>query len=151
MARKTLQYVVEDEGRDKGKVFFLREMSASEAERWAVRAFLALSRNGVEVPEGASDAGFAGLATYGLSLIGNLPFAEAEVLMEQMFECVSIIPNPSQPNIVRGLVEDDIEEVKTRIKLRIAVFKLHADFSKAVAPSTSASAPAASPAASSNT
>lgn len=142
MARKTLQYTVADEGRDIGKVFLLREMPASEAERWALRAFLAMSKHGVEIPEGLAEAGFGGLASYGLSLVGKLPFDEADALMEDMFRCVSIIPNPSNPSITRSLVEDDIEEVATRVKLRVAVFKLHADFSKAAAPSTSAPQPA---------
>lgn len=140
MARKTLQYTVSDEGRDHGKVFLLREMAASQAERWAVRAFLAMSRNGVELPDGAAESGFAGLASYGISLIGKLPFEDADVLMGEMFDCVTIIPNPANPNITRNLVEDDIEEIATRIKLRVAVFKLHADFSKAAAPSTPAQA-----------
>jgi hypothetical protein len=140
MARKTLQFTVSDEGRDQGKVFLLREMPASHAERWAVRAFLAMAKSGVELPDGAMESGFAGLASYGISLIGKLPFGEADALMEEMFQCVSIIPNPANPNITRNLVEDDIEEIATRLKLRVAVFKLHADFSKAVAPLTPAQA-----------
>jgi hypothetical protein len=137
MARKTLQVTITDEGRDKGKVFLIQEMPASQAERWAVRAFLALSRHGVELPEGLAEAGMAGLASYGLSLVGRLPFDEAQVLMDEMFRCVSIVPSPANPAITRGLVEDDIEEVPTRLKLRLEVFKLHTDFLKAAAPSTS--------------
>lgn len=137
MARKTLQVTITDEGRDKGKVFLIQEMAASQAERWAVRAFLALSRHGVELPEGLAEAGMAGMASYGLSLVGRLPFDEAQVLMDEMFRCVSIVPNPANPAITRGLVEDDIEEVPTRLKLRLEVFKLHTDFLKAAARSTS--------------
>ncbi|HEV2540193.1 MAG TPA: hypothetical protein VGU03_10850 [Frateuria sp.] len=137
MARKTLQVAITDEGRDKGKVFLIQEMAASQAERWAVRAFLALSRHGVELPEGLAEAGMAGMASYGLSLVGRLPFEEAQVLMDEMFRCVSIVPNPANPAITRGLVEDDIEEVPTRLKLRLEVFKLHTDFLKAAAQSTS--------------
>ncbi len=150
MARKESKYRVEDEGRDQGKVFLLREMPASQAERWALRAFLAVSRSGIELPEEATKAGFAGIASYGLTLIGKLPFDEAETLMEEMFTCVSRVPDPGK-DFSRSLVEDDIEEVATRVKLRIAVFKLHADFSKAVAPSTPAPAQAASSKAASNT
>lgn len=143
MARKTLQYTVSDDGRDQGKVFLLREMAASQAERWAVRAFLAMSRNGVELPDGAAESGFAGLASFGVNLIGKLPFEDADVLMGEMFQCVTIIPNPANPNITRGLVEDDIEEIATRIKLRVAVFKLHVPFPPAAEPSTSAPVSAA--------
>jgi hypothetical protein len=150
MARKTARYVVEDEGRDQGKVFLLREMPATQGERWALRAFLAMAKNGVELPDGTRDAGFAGIASYGLSLIGKLPFEEADALMEEMVRCVTIIPDPAK-EFDRSLVESDIEEIATRVKLRIAVFKLHADFSKAAALSTSAPASAASAPASSTT
>jgi hypothetical protein len=139
MARKTSRFTVTDEGRDKGKVFLLQEMPASLGERWAARAFLAMAQNGIELPDGMQDAGFAGLASYGLTMIGKLPFEIADVLMEEMFRCIQIIPDPSK-DFARSLVEDDIEEIGTRVKLRIAVFKLHADFSKAAAPSISAQA-----------
>lgn len=149
MARKESRYRVEDEGRDKGKVFLLREMPASQAERWAARAFLAIAKSGVDLPAGAMESGFAGFASYGLSLIGKLPFEDADLLMDEMFGCVTIIPDPAK-EFSRSLVEDDIEEVQTRIKLRVATFKLHADFSKAATSLTSAQPSAAnSPAASS--
>lgn len=135
MARKTTQYKVDDEGRDKGKVFLLTEMAASQAERWAMRAFLALARNGVELPDEAMQSGFAGIASYGLTLIGKLPYEDADVLMDEMFTCVQAIPDPARPSVTRALVEDDIEEIGTRVKIRIEVFKLHADFSKAAEPS----------------
>jgi hypothetical protein len=151
MARKTLQYKVTDEGRDLGKVFLITEMPATQGERWAIRAFLAMGKNGVELPDDISQSGFAGIASYGLTLIAKLPFDDAEILMEEMFRCVQMMPNPSNPEIVRSLVENDIEEIATRFKLRIAAFKLHADFSKAVGLSTLGQASASGPAASSNT
>jgi len=46
-------------------------------------------------------------------------------------------PSPVKPEIVRGLIEDDIEEVATRIQLRKAVFELHVDFSQAAGQLTS--------------
>ena len=42
MARKTATYIVESEGRDKGKQFLLTEMAVAKAEDWAIRAMLAL-------------------------------------------------------------------------------------------------------------
>lgn len=140
MARKTINYTVADEGRDFGKLFVLREMAASQAERWAVRAFLAMARNGIEVPDGLMEAGMAGMASAGLGMLTKIPYDEASVLMDEMFQCVTIQPST---NITRALVEDDIEEIATRIKLRAAVFKLHVDFSKAAAPSTPAQPSAA--------
>lgn len=137
MARKTLQFTVQDEGRDQGKVFLLRELSASEAERWALRAFLGAASQGIDVPEDLVHAGMAGLARFGLGFVTKLPWPVAEPLLAEMFACVLIIPNPGNPAIVRALVEDDIEEVATRVKLRLEVFKLHVGFLQAAAPSTS--------------
>ena len=135
MARKVLKYtVVEDKSvnRDGGKTFHITELPAREAERWALRALLAMSRNGINIPDSALEGGFASLAVAGLNLIGNMPFDEAEALMDKMMECVQYDPgHPYQP---RPLVDSDIEEVSTLVHLRAEVFKLHADFLKAVKP-----------------
>lgn len=61
----------------------------------------------------------------------------AEPLLEEMWACVQIMPDSSKPHVVRNLIEQDIEEIATRIKLRAEVWKLHVDFLKAVAPSIS--------------
>ena len=47
------------------------------------------------------------------------------------------MPDPSKPHVVRNLIEEDIEEITTRLKLRGEVWKLHTGFLKAVAPSIS--------------
>jgi len=65
--------------------------------------------------------------------------------------CVKIMPDPGRPLIVRGLIEDDVEEVRTRVKLRMELVKLHLDFSEAAALSTSGPAAAAMRVVSSNT
>lgn len=149
MARKTLIYTVQDEGRDSGKVFLLTEMPSSKAERWAIRAFLAMAKGGIELPEGMEHQGFAGLAKVGLGLLLQIPYEMAEPLLDEMMECVQVIPNPSNRAVVRALIEDDIEEVATRIKIRKEVFGLHVNFSLAGAKSTSESVPAQESAASS--
>lgn len=128
MARKTLTYTVTDEGRDKGKVFILTEMPASQAERWALRALSALAASGVDVPDDIATAGLAGVARLGVQAFGGLPWEKAEPLIEEMFKCISILPDPSKPGVTRVLIEDDIEEVSTRLKLRIELFKLHMSF-----------------------
>lgn len=142
MARKIANYKVEDSGRDFGKVFVLTEMPASVAETWATKALLALIGNGVELPENFQRMGMAGMAEVGIRALAGLSFEIAEPLLAQMFDCVAIMPDPTKPHIVRPLIEQDIEEVMTRIKLRAEVWKLHTDFLKAVAPSIS-DAPAA--------
>lgn len=134
MARKVINYTVEsteDDNRDKGKVFQITEMSAAQAERWAFRALQAMERAGVNVPTAIS-MGWQGIAAAGLSAFAALPFSEAEVLLNEMMECVRIKPDPRNPSVVRDMLDDDIEEVDTRFKLRMEIFKLHSGFLRAV-------------------
>ncbi|MDR0480005.1 MAG: hypothetical protein LBH31_09455 [Burkholderiaceae bacterium] len=133
MARKTVTYTADD-GRDQGKVFVLTEMPASQAERWALRAFMALAKGGIELPDNVANMGMAGIAMLGVSALSRTPWPEAQPLLDEMFGCVQIRPNPKSPAVVRELVEDDIEEIATRLKLRMELLKLHVDFSRPAAP-----------------
>jgi len=139
MARKTANVTIEDDGRDRGKVFVLTELPASRAEAWAYRALLALIAGGVEVPDGFEKMGMAGMAEIGIRALSSLKWDVAEPLLAEMWECVRIMPDASKPQLIRNLIEEDIEEISTRIKLRAEVWALHADFLKAVAPSLIAS------------
>lgn len=141
--RNKLYWTCADEGRDKGKTYLLTEMPASQAEMWAARAFFAMANNGIEVPSDLKGSGMAGMGRFAMQMLGRLPFTEAKPLMEEMLTCVQAIPDPEKREFSRPLVETDIEEVKTRLKLRMEVMKLHSDFFTAVAPSTSASTSAA--------
>lgn len=136
MALKTTTVSITDpDSRDNHKVYKLTEMPASKAEKFAVRAFLALARGGVEIPENIKDAGMAGLATVGFSMLSKVEFVDAELLMDEMMTCVTFIPNTQSPDFSRNLVESDIEEIKTRVRLRAEVFALHTGFSWADAAS----------------
>lgn len=151
MARKTLIYTVQDEGRDFSKSFLITEMAASQAERWAIRAFLAIAKGGIELPDGIEHTGMAGLAKVGLGMLMQIPFEMAEPLLDEMMTCVQFLPHATNHSVKRPLMEDDIEEVATRIKIRKEIFGLHVNFSPAGAKSTSESAaPAPANAASSN-
>jgi hypothetical protein len=134
MARKEIYYTVSGtKGRDEGKMYHILEMSASQAEWWAIRAGLAMARNGVELPENFSDMGMAAMATTGLSLVAKIPAEEAKPLLEELMACVQSVPNPADKKVERPLIETDTEEVITRLKLRAEVFKLHVDFLQNVA------------------
>ena len=137
MARKIANYAVSHEGRDKGKLFLITEMSASRAEAWATRCLLALIGNDTDIPENFADLGMAGLAELGMRSLGSLKWEVAEPLLAEMMECVQVIPDPKVRHVVRPLIEDDIEEVLTRLNLRMEVWKLHMDFLSAVIPSIS--------------
>ena len=55
----------------------------------------------------------------------KIPFDAAKPLLDEMMGCVQIVPSA---NIKRPLIEDDIEEVKTRLLIRKAIWDLHMDF-----------------------
>ncbi|WP_313677144.1 hypothetical protein [Pantoea vagans] len=132
MARKELYYT-ETAGRDAGKVFYIREMSATQAEWWAIRAGMAMARSGVDLPDNFADMGIAAMAGTGLKMVSQIPPAEAKPLLDELMECVQCVPDASNQNVKRRLIDDDIEEIATRLKLRAEVFKLHVDFFQAAA------------------
>jgi hypothetical protein len=143
MARKTKVVVItgDEDNRDLHKRFLLTEMPASQAEKWAMRAFLALTRSGLEIPANIKEAGFAGLAIMGLQALSQISFQEAEPLMDEMFSCVQVMPDARNPQVVRPLLESDIEEVTTRIHLRQEVLQLHVSFFKPGVSQTTGSTP----------
>ncbi|MBO1014940.1 hypothetical protein IPU70_15370 [Achromobacter sp. SD115] len=136
MARKQTTLTIGAEGRDKGKVFILTELSAYEAEEWAGRALFSLMNAGVEIPDNIAEAGLAGVAAMGMKAIAKLPFDSAKPLLDKMMDCVQIQPSP---NVTRELMSGDVEEVATLFTLRKKVLGLHLDFFTAAAPSTSGS------------
>jgi hypothetical protein len=148
MARKQHTIVIETEGRDKSKMFILNEMSATQAEKWAARALLAMAKSGMDIPDDIATAGLAGVAALGVKALGGMSFEDAEPLLDEMFSMVSFVPDPARPAIKRGyggvgpIIEDDIEEISTRLRLRKELFFLHVNFSMPVAGSISASLPA---------
>jgi hypothetical protein len=128
------------EGRDKGKHFLIVELSAMHAEKWATRAFLAMSRAGIEIPDEALSAGMAGLIGIGVAGLVKLPFEEAEPLLDEMLGCISVVvegqrdPISGRPDS-RALRhgdnfnDGDIEEISTLLTLRMEVAELHVGFS----------------------
>lgn len=139
MFRKTAIITISAEGRDKGKVFHIQEMPAMKIEKWATRALLALVKGGAEIPDDVANAGLAGLKALGIKALMGLNYYDAEPLLEEMLECISIIPDPGNRDFMRADIENDIEEVKTLLTLRAAVFNLHADFSTPAVHSNSTS------------
>lgn len=151
MARKTAVFTAA-EGRDAGKRFRLTEMPAAKAESWAIRVMLAMGKAGIDLPDAFKSQGLAGLvailqdddmagvlltAVKGAVLLNLLRIdaADALPLLEEMMGCVQRI----EERLERDLVESDIEEVSTRLKLRSAVWNLHTDFFGDAGPSTSGS------------
>lgn len=128
--RKTLEVKIEEEGRDRGKVFHITEMPCSQAEDWAMRALVILARYGFSVPDRYT--GMAGIAAVGPQQFtgAGIGIPEIRELMAEMMTCVKICPDPKgHASIDRDLIEDDVEEIATRLKLRLETFQLHVGFS----------------------
>lgn len=113
--------------RDLGKRFLITEMSAMQADAWAVRALGAMMRSGVAIPDEIGRAGLQGFAMYGLKAILAAPYAESAPLLAEVMGCVKIV----EPMITRPLLESDIEEISTITQLRDEVIELHTGFSPA--------------------
>lgn len=125
MTRKTAVVTIESRGRDKGKVFVLTELPTYESEEWAGRALFALMGAGVEIPDNIAEAGLAGVAAMGIKALTKLSYDAAKPLLDKMLECIQIQPSPS---VTRALIDGDIEEVSTMIKLRKEILNLHLSF-----------------------
>lgn len=121
----------ERENRDAGNVYVVTEMAASLAEDWAVRAWMALSKSGVEVPAGIASLGMVGVALITFQAFRYANFSDVKPLMDEMMACVRIAPTSGNHAVTRTLVESDIEEVKTRLDLKKEVLELHTGFTMA--------------------
>ncbi len=142
MARKTKHVSIPqtDGSRDSGKVYLLTEMSAVQAERWALRGIQILARAGISMPvnpEDPAEANMAAMASFGwqnlLRAVSNSPVHELIEWLDEMLECVKIVRNQASPDFAVPIVEEaeDIAEVKTRMLLRMEVFELQTGFSLA--------------------
>ena len=138
MARKIEYVTIDKAGRDLGKTFVITEMSAFATERWATKAFLALANSGIDLPQGMA-MGMQGMASMGLEALGKIKYDDAEPLLDEMLECVQIKPSEKAPprEIITG-DDGDIEEIATLLTLRMAIFKLHVNFSMPDSTPTSA-------------
>src|SRR5574337_823872 len=102
MPRKEIDIRITDEGRDKGKVFHILEMDADQAEWWAMRVISALIRANPELATTYLEgAGMAALAMAGVKALMMLDPIDAKPLLDQMMTCISVKPDPKNPNITR--------------------------------------------------
>lgn len=134
--RRVKEVVISEPGRDFGKSFILTEMPAVRAERWGTRALLLAVQAGVDV---GNVKGMAGVALAGIQAITRIKFEEVQPLLDEMLDCITFRPAPKDPDPAKAayarplMVDVDIEEVTTLIKLREEVIDLHLGFSIAEA------------------
>lgn len=134
MALKKEIVLIVAEGRDKGKIFIVNEMPARQFEKWALKALTAMGRAGMEIPENIQEIGAMGLAILGFKALIKIDFEMAEQLMEDMFSYFEIQPDPNNSVIKRPIIDSDIEEVTTRLKLRAVWWELQTGFQLAGKP-----------------
>lgn len=130
MARRTVTVTITAEGRDTGKAFLLTEMPASQAEEWGAKTMNCISKAMGGFPDALLQAGLSGLTAVMISAFARSNWTDIKPLLDEMFTCIRIIPDPSKPSVTRALVETDIEDVGTRLKLREEVLGLHLNFFK---------------------
>ncbi len=130
MARKEISFIVEEEGRDKGKEFLITEMSAWDADTLAQDIFRAMGdSNFSQIPADVIAMGCAGLATVGLSVISASSPDVARQLRDRLMSTVDIVithEGTRQQRKVKG--ELDFEEVSTIRTLLDKVFQVNFDF-----------------------
>jgi hypothetical protein len=102
----------------------------------------AIGRSGVDLGEDIMKGGMAAIAVVGLKGLFAMKWEDAEPLLEEMFQCAKIKPDPlAHPEVTRAIyTDDDVEEIATRLMLRSAILELHTDFSVAAALSPSGTA-----------
>lgn len=129
MARKEVPFIVDDEGRDKGKEFLITEMSAWDADEMAQDIFRAMGESKFsEIPPDVIAMGCAGLATVGLSVISASSPDVARMLRDRLMATVQIIITNNGSQQVRAVKSIDFEEVSTIRQVMDKVFKVNFDF-----------------------
>jgi len=133
MARREEFYTVSDNNRDFNKTFVITEMSAFDAESFAIKLGLLLLSNNPELPSDLTqkiqnnDLSMQDIAHYGFRLLQGLNYDAIKPVLDDLMKCVQIIVD-KKSGIRRALVNEDIEEVKTIITLRKMVIGLHVNF-----------------------
>ncbi|WP_440863091.1 hypothetical protein [Symbiopectobacterium purcellii] len=130
MARKEIIYVVDKEGRDKGKEFIITEMSAWDADTLAQDIFRAMGESNYSaIPADVIAMGCAGLATVGLSVISASSPDVARTLRDRLIDTVEVVishDGVQQRRKVNGAI--DFEEVSTIRSLLDKVFQVNFNF-----------------------
>jgi hypothetical protein len=132
MAIKTTTVTI-TEGRDRGKKFKITEWPCIRSEHWILRAVFGLGKAGVEIPPEILQLGAAPTVYAIASQASRMPSRLGIRLADELMECVQRV----EEKLDRSLVENDIEDVTTRLRLKAEVLKLiFGFFVRAASPSS---------------
>lgn len=121
------------EGRDAGKTFRITEWPCMRSERWILRAVFGLGKAGVEIPPEVFKLGAAPMAYVIASQATKIPSRLGLQLADELMECVQRVERTAD----RSLVDQDIEDFTTRLRLKAEVLKvLFGFFVDAASPSS---------------
>lgn len=127
---------IEKQGRDFGKRFKIREMSARHLEDWIIELIGALINSGIDISE---DSGVSEVANQisqnGIGFLKNIKLEYVKPLYDRLLDCVEYLGeggknNPVARSLTNDTADEVIEEVGTLFTLRGEVIKLHFDFLK---------------------
>lgn len=125
MAQET-QDITIDAGRDACKTFRITEMDPEKGEWFAMRALMLIASSGNDMPDIGGGA-MAALASSGIQNLFKCDPHKLKPLWDELTECWSFVPDKNK-NFSRKLVEGDIEEISTRIILRMKTLEMHLNF-----------------------
>ncbi|HDL7611604.1 TPA: hypothetical protein PXP01_001296 [Yersinia enterocolitica] len=129
MSRKQITYIVEDEGRDKGKEFIITEMSAWDAEELSEEIYRAMGHGEFNsLPADVVSMGVAGLATVGISVLAAAPASVSRPISDRILSTVEIVITNEGKDITRSIKPIDFEEISTIRTLKDKVFELNFGF-----------------------
>lgn len=115
-----------DSGLDKGKTFLVRRMPAVKGDRFIMRLFHGLAKNGFDIAESQRVLGMLGANQLTMNLIGTLDESLFMELMNEVWDYVYIVPEGGEARSVD--IEIDIKDMFTPAKIRMEFIKNHTDF-----------------------
>jgi hypothetical protein len=134
--------IIELEDRGNKLTFKIREMSATQLEDWTMRAVLVLAGAGSDIPAGGGVEGIGKyLAEHGLAAIGNVDYAKAKPLLDEMLGCCSRVVDRMEEKVTPETADAYISDMSTLFKLRLEAFKVNFSFFGNGVPSSSPEKP----------
>lgn len=126
MTLRTQDVKIDDSAsRDFGKTYRVVEWDAYRAEWWAFRAFQAVAAAEVDIGALMQQAQVAEMARQGIGALAKVPAATAKPLLDEMMEgLLVVLPDGN----TRPMRREDVSEVGTLLKLRMAIAEMHLGF-----------------------
>lgn len=122
MARKQIDITIED-GRDKGKVFKIEEMSAVQMDKWVMKALGLLGRDGADI----SLIGNMTLQDM-LASISKSPVDDVQPLFDELLACCYFKDENREVQLKGNIIDSIVEDWTTLTQLKVEALKLNLGF-----------------------